>query len=51
MAWKLSAAPLAPRARLELEIIGLKGAERPSAADQRRLATAGRELAALPAAA
>ena len=51
MAWKLSASPLAPRARLELEIIGLKGTERPSAADERRLATAERELAALPAAA
>ena len=51
MAWKLSASPLAPRARLELEIIGLKGAERPSATDQRRLAEAERELAGLPTAA
>src|SRR5919205_4512162 len=39
MAWKLTPAPLAPRACLELEIIGLKGAEHPSATDQRRLAT------------
>jgi hypothetical protein len=47
MAFRLNPAPLAPRARLELEIIGLKGADRPQASDLQRLAAAEATLATL----
>lgn len=51
VAWRLAPPQLSARDRLSLESIGLKGADRPSAADERRIIEAERELANLHAAA
>ena len=47
VAFRLNPAPLATRDRLTLEIIGIKGADRPQASDLQRLAAAEATLATL----